>query len=110
MPAILPEPLASKPGIPEVSALTKCWKRALNVPEGMRYTFIDHQALIPWFRRFFEVPPELLATTIGTVDPERTLRALRSYLPAFFDRHLRGRRSPPWNGASPRHPDVRFIA
>jgi hypothetical protein len=86
------------------------WKRDLNVPAGMHYTFIDHQALIPWFRRFFEVPPELLATTIGTVGPERILRALRSYLPAFFDQHLRGRRSKLWDGASPRHPDVRFIA
>ncbi|HEY0695092.1 MAG TPA: hypothetical protein VGD71_39410 [Kribbella sp.] len=35
---------------------------------------------------------------------------LRSYLPAFLYQHLRGRRSTLWDGASPRHPDVRFIA
>ncbi len=84
------------------------WKRDLNVPRGQHYTFIDHQALIPWFQRFFTVPPELLATTIGTVDPERIQRSLRTYIPAFFDQHLRGRPSA-WHN-SPRHPDVTFIA
>jgi hypothetical protein len=56
----------------------------------MHYSFIDHQALIPWFQRFFTVPPELVANTVGTVDPERILRSLRTYIPAFFDQHLRG--------------------
>ncbi|ADB29558.1 Platelet-activating factor acetylhydrolase plasma/intracellular isoform II [Kribbella flavida DSM 17836] len=84
------------------------WKRDLNVPAGGHYTFIDHQVLIPWFQRFFTVPPELVATTVGTVDAERILRSLRTYLPGFFDQHLRGRPGS-WRD-SPRHPDVRFIA
>lgn len=67
------------------------WKRDINVPDGMHYTFIDHQALIPWFQRFFTVPPELVANTVGTVDPDRILRSLRTYIPAFFDQHLRGK-------------------
>ncbi|WP_433014077.1 alpha/beta hydrolase family protein [Kribbella sp. CA-294648] len=83
------------------------WKRDLNVPNGQHYTFVDHQALIPWFQRFFTVPPELIANTIGTVDPDRILRSLRTYIPAFFDQHLRGRPSA-WRD-SPRHPDVRFV-
>jgi hypothetical protein len=84
------------------------WKRDLNVPHGQHYTFIDHQALIPWFERHFTVPPELIANTIGTVDPARILRTLNTYVPAFFDQHLRGRPGT-WQD-SPRHPDVRFIA
>lgn len=86
------------------------WKRDLNVPLGGHYTFIDHQALIPWFGRFFPVPPELIANTIGSVDPERIHRSLNAYLPAFFDQHLQGRPQRLWQGESPRHPDVRFIA
>jgi dienelactone hydrolase len=67
------------------------WKRDLNVPDGRHYTFVDHQALIPWFQRFFTVPPELVANTVGTVDAGRILRSLRTYIPAFFDQHLRDR-------------------
>jgi predicted dienelactone hydrolase len=84
------------------------WKRDLNVPTGQHYTFIDHQVLIPWFQRFFTVPPELVANTIGTVDPRRILATLNTYLPAFFDQHLCDRPGT-WRD-SPRHPDVRFIA
>ncbi|MEU4604689.1 hypothetical protein AB0F43_17035 [Kribbella sp. NPDC023972] len=86
------------------------WKRDLNVPDGRHYTFIDHQALIPWFQRFFTVPPELVANTVGTVDADRILRSLRSYIPAFFDQHLRDRPSRLFDGDSARHPDVRRIA
>jgi len=67
------------------------WRRDLNLPNGRHYSFIDHQALIPWFQRFFPVPPELTANTIGSADPEAVLRALRTYVPAFFDQHLRQR-------------------
>ncbi|MFC0624225.1 alpha/beta hydrolase family protein [Kribbella deserti] len=88
------------------------WKRDLNVGLGGHYTFIDHQVLIPWFGRFFTVPPELVANTVGSVDPDRIQRSLNAYLPGFFDLHLRGREVPRrlWQGESPRHPDVRFIA
>ena len=87
------------------------WKRDLNVPSGQHYSFIDHQALIPWFQRFFTVPPELVANTVGTVNPERILCSLRTYIPAFFDQHLRDRPSDKlWRGDSTNHPGVRFIA
>ncbi|WP_350279494.1 hypothetical protein [Kribbella sp. HUAS MG21] len=67
------------------------WKRDLNFPNGRHYSFVDYQALIPWFQRFFTVPPELIANTIGTADASDVLRALRTYVPAFFDQHLRHR-------------------
>ena len=67
------------------------WRRDLNFPDGRHYSFIDHQVLIPWFQRFLPVPPELVANTIGSADPDAVLRALRTYIPAFFDQHLRQR-------------------
>ncbi|MEV5961660.1 hypothetical protein AB0L70_07845 [Kribbella sp. NPDC051952] len=67
------------------------WKRDLNLPNGRHYSFIDHQALVPWFQRFFTVPPELIETAVGTANPAKVLFALRTYLPAFFDQHLRDR-------------------
>jgi len=87
------------------------WKRDLNVPDGMHFTFTDHQALIPWFDRFIDVPPELTARSIGSVDPNSILRSLRTYIPAFFDQHLRDRPGNKlWRGDSPNHPGIRFIA
>jgi dienelactone hydrolase len=78
------------------------WKRDLNLPNGRHYSFVDYQALIPWFQRFFTVPPELVANTIGTADPRRVLRAMGTYIPAFFDQHLRHRPRPGlWRHAMP---------
>jgi predicted dienelactone hydrolase len=82
------------------------WKRDLNLPNGRHYSFVDYQALIPWFQRFFPVPPELIGNTIGSADPDQVLRAMRTYVPAFFDQHLR-QRPHDWTHALP---EVRFIA
>ncbi|TDW18644.1 alpha/beta hydrolase family protein [Kribbella kalugense] len=82
------------------------WKRDLNFPNGRHYSFIDHQALIPWFQRFITVPPELIENTVGTADAGDVLRALRTYIPAFFDQHLR-HRAHDWNHALP---ETKFIA
>ena len=82
------------------------WKRDLNLPNGLHYSFVDYQALIPWFQRFFPVPPELIANTVGTADAGNVLRALRTYVPAFFDQHLRQRPSD-WSHALP---ETKFIA
>ncbi|TDW90145.1 putative dienelactone hydrolase [Kribbella pratensis] len=82
------------------------WKRDLNVPNGRHYSFVDYQALIPWFQRFFTVPEELIANTIGTANADQVLRAMRTYIPAFFDQHLR-HRPYDWTRALP---ETRFIA
>ncbi|GAA0571579.1 lipase [Kribbella sandramycini] len=84
------------------------WQRDLNVPNGAHYSFIDHQVLIPWFQRFFTVPPALVANTISTANPSHVLRALNTYLPAFFDQHLSGRRPHPDLWRRPL-PETRFI-
>ncbi|TDO59781.1 putative dienelactone hydrolase [Kribbella sp. VKM Ac-2571] len=82
------------------------WKRDLNVPNGRHYSFVDYQALIPWFQRFFIVPPDLIANTVGTANVDQVLRAMRTYIPAFFDQHLR-HRPYDWTRALP---ETRFIA
>jgi hypothetical protein len=78
----------------------------LKLPNGRHYSFVDYQALIPWFQRFFTVPPELIANTVGTADAGKVLRAIRTYVPAFFDQHLR-QRPHDWTHALP---ETRFIA
>ncbi|GAB3980321.1 lipase [Plantactinospora veratri] len=85
------------------------WKLDLHVAEGEHFTFTDHQALLPQLAEVFPLPPDLVAGSIGTVDPDRIVGSLRAYLGAFFDQHLRGRPQPLLRDPSPRHPDVTFV-
>ncbi|MFI5691989.1 alpha/beta hydrolase family protein [Kribbella sp. NPDC051586] len=84
------------------------WKRDLNLPNGRHYSFVDHQAIIPWLERYITVPPGLIANTVGTANAEKVLRAMRAYIPGFFDQHLRHR---PDHGLWSRAlPETAFIA
>ncbi|AVT29048.1 lipase [Plantactinospora sp. BC1] len=85
------------------------WKLDLYVADGEHFTFTDHQALLPQLAEVFPLPPDLVAGSIGTVDPDRIVGSLRAYLGAFFDQHLRGRPQPLLRDPSPRHPDVTFV-
>jgi hypothetical protein len=85
------------------------WKRDLYVADGEHFTFTDVQVLLPQIARAFAVPDAAVAGAIGTVDPGRIVTALRAYVTAFFDLHLRGRPQPLFDGTSPQHPDVTFV-
>jgi hypothetical protein len=85
------------------------WKRDLYVAEGEHFTFADHQVLLPQIDAVHDLPAELLAGRIGTVDPDRITASVRAYVVAFFDQHLRHRHRRLLDRPSPRHPDVTFI-
>ncbi|GIG87072.1 alpha/beta hydrolase family protein [Plantactinospora endophytica] len=85
------------------------WKLDLYVAEGEHFTFTDHQALLPQLAEAFPLPPGLVESSIGTVDPDRIVGSLKAYLGAFFDQHLRGQPQPLLRDPSPRHPDVAFV-
>ncbi|MBO2451270.1 lipase [Actinomadura barringtoniae] len=85
------------------------WKRDLNVPAGSHYSYTDLQTILPALSKPLGLPADKVRDFVGTVDPDRMTSALRAYVTAFFDRHLRGRTEPLLNGPSPAHPDVRFI-
>ncbi|MFD0684715.1 alpha/beta hydrolase family protein [Actinomadura fibrosa] len=86
------------------------WKRDLNVPAAMHYSYTDAQTVLPELDERIDIPAERRAELIGTVDPGRMTAAVRAYVTAFFDRALLGRQRPILDGPSPRHPDVRFIS
>jgi predicted dienelactone hydrolase len=85
------------------------WKLDLHVPAGEHFSFTDHEPLLPRLEAAFDLPDALVTAAIGTVDPERIVNSLRSYVPAFFDQHLRHRPQRLLDGPSPRHPDVTFV-
>ena len=51
-----------------------------------------------------EYPPEL----IGTVDHERAVKIINTYVVAFFDKHLKGEDVPLLEAASADFPEVTF--
>jgi len=50
------------------------------------------------------------AMLIGTVDPTRSVLAVRTYLRAYFDRFVRGHDSHLLDGPSPAFPEIEFLA
>ncbi|GAA1303614.1 alpha/beta hydrolase family protein [Pseudonocardia xinjiangensis] len=85
------------------------WKRDVHLPDAEHMSFTDQQVLLPQIDAALPLLDGAVATTIGTVDPERSLAAQRAYLTAFFDQHLEGRASALFDGGSPEHPNAQVV-
>lgn len=73
------------------------WKRWLTVAGSAHSTYSD----FPMIERHFGLPAPEIA-------PERAVSLTRTYVAAFFDRHLRGAPDGLLTGPSPAHPEVHF--
>ncbi|GAA2272475.1 alpha/beta hydrolase [Nonomuraea roseoviolacea subsp. roseoviolacea] len=83
------------------------WKREARFAGAQHFSFFDLQAIYPQLAGRLKGLP--IAETIGTIDPERSVAAQRAYLTAFFDLHLKGRRTPLFDGPSRAYPEVTLI-
>lgn len=83
------------------------WKRELRFSGAQHGSFTDLQALLPQVAASRKKVP--VAELIGTIDPARSVAAQRAYVSAFFDLHLKGRRTPLFDGPSARFPEVKLI-
>ncbi|MFI0712230.1 alpha/beta hydrolase family protein [Streptomyces inhibens] len=72
-------------------------------------SFVDHQVLFPQAPGAFGLTPPQLAQILGTIDPNRSIEVQRTYLAAFFDKHLRHRHSHLLDGPSHHYPEIDFI-
>ncbi|MGW4891566.1 alpha/beta hydrolase [Kitasatospora sp. NPDC004240] len=86
----------------------RAWGRQLRLGGAGHLTFTD----VPHFAGPGGVagvwPPELYAELLGTVAAERSTELVRVYVRAFFDRFLRGHRSPLLDGPAQRYPEIAF--
>lgn len=78
------------------------WKRLLKVAGAIHASFTDYDLLTQQLGVVLDPASELPGT--------RSVEITRTYVRAFFDLHLRARRSPLLNRPSARYPEVRFCA
>ncbi|MGW4744788.1 alpha/beta hydrolase family protein [Streptomyces sp. NPDC004290] len=69
----------------------------------------DNEALFPQVARRYGWSAQQLQDVIGTLDPDQAVRIQQAYPLAFFDEHLRHRRSRLLDGPSPAFPAVTFL-
>ncbi len=85
----------------------------LYMAEGEHFSYTDHQWVLPAVDEALQPGsrswPDLVEGSIGTVDPEESVRAQRAYVTAFFDAHLRGERDPILDAPSPDLPVMEFV-
>ncbi len=77
----------------------------LQLKDSRHLSFTDLQVLTPQAG----TPPADYEPLIGSIDGERSIEVQRSYVRAFFERHLRHGDGRLLSGPSPRYPEMRFL-
>ncbi|MEU4119734.1 acetylhydrolase [Kitasatospora sp. NPDC028055] len=83
----------------------------LNIQaDGVRHnSYGDAAVLMPQVAKELGIPDQQLQEMVGTLPADRSTRIQQSYPLAFFDAHLRHRRSALLDGPSPRFPEVKYL-
>lgn len=109
-------------GLPHTSANSPDWRLfrdasgpsvlELYLEKAEHMSFTDQQWILPRVDAEYGLDSpagEKLMSTIGTIDPDRSVAAQRAYLTAFAEQELRGEEQPLLDGPSKEHPDVEFV-
>jgi predicted dienelactone hydrolase len=86
------------------------WRLNIEATGAAHVSYCDHQWVIPQLAKHSGTSDEELESWVGTLDPRRAVRIQQAYPLAFFDLHLRKRRSRLLTGPSAAFPEVRFVA
>lgn len=86
------------------------WRRCLQLNGAEHLAFTDVEGIIVPAARLLGLSRQDVEGFVGTMDPAEGVRIQQAYPRAFFDLHLRGRRSPLLDGPSERFPSVAFVS
>jgi predicted dienelactone hydrolase len=100
---------AAEPSVADFWHHLRGWRLNIQAAGAIHSSYCDLQLLFPQLAAALGMSDEELETWIGTLAPSRALRIQQAYPLAFFDQHLRGRRSHLLDGPSPAFPEVTFI-
>ncbi|WP_433305629.1 alpha/beta hydrolase family protein [Actinoplanes sp. CA-030573] len=85
------------------------WRLDIRADGALHPSYTDYQTLYAQVAPIVGMTEEALRGAIGTLPPDRAVRIQQAYPLAFFDQHLRHRRSRLLEGVSEAFPEVRFI-
>jgi alpha-beta hydrolase superfamily lysophospholipase len=85
------------------------WKLDLTLNNAAHMSFTDFQVILPGIAEAAAFPPEVIAASVGTINPQRSLAVQRAYVTAFFDRFLRGVPDSLLDGVSAQHPEITVV-
>ncbi|MER5625244.1 lipase [Streptosporangium sp. NPDC002544] len=100
--------LATNPVLQTFWKNLRGWRLNLTVKGAAHNSFGDDARLIRKVAPLIGLPKEELAGSVGTITEKRALAFQRAYPLAFFDRFLRGRKSPLLDRPTPRFPEVTY--
>lgn len=83
-------------------------KLQLNLTGSTHATFEDFAVLLPQAASALGKTMDEIVGVVGTIDGQRAVNVLRTYVKAYFDRHLRHRHSHLLDGPSRHYPEIRF--
>jgi len=86
------------------------WRKLLRLADAAHNSYTDLQSLVPQAAAALDLPASYVQQLIGTVDPTRSVLAVRTYLRAYFDRFVRGHDSHLLDRPSPAFPEIEFLA
>ncbi|GAA1974282.1 alpha/beta hydrolase [Catenulispora subtropica] len=87
----------------------KGWRLNVQADGAAHSCYSDAESLIPQVARILGMSQQDVESYVGTLDPAEGVHMQQAYPRAFFDLHLRGRRSHLLDGPSPAFPDVKFL-
>jgi Platelet-activating factor acetylhydrolase, isoform II len=85
------------------------WRLDLRLRQAGHNSYSDVQPLLPEAADALGWTPGQVSQLIGTIDPARAIQAVRAYIRAFFDLHLRHHDSHLLDAPSPQFPEMEFI-
>ena len=86
------------------------WHKELRLANAAHNSYTDLQSLVPEAAAAVGFPPSTVQQLIGTVDPARSVLAVRTYVRAYFDRFVRGHDNHLLDRPSPAFPEIEFLA
>ncbi|WP_194917367.1 alpha/beta hydrolase family protein [Catenulispora rubra] len=86
------------------------WHKELRLANAAHNSYTDLQSLVPEAAAAVGFPPSTVQQLIGTVDPARSVIAVRTYVRAYFDRFVRGHDNHLLDRPSAAFPEIEFLA
>ena len=100
---------AANPAVAEFWSQLRGWRLNVQADGGLHRSYTDYQLFVAELARILGMSEADLEAWNGTLDAGRAVKIQQAYPLAFFDLHLRGRRSRLLDGPSAAFPEVRYL-